>query len=143
MPLWQPAKALSRPVYYDRDPVPEFAYWINAVAPHGVTLRATYGPATGRAAFLERFTLQAFRTTVAAPAADVNHWANFNPFYGGAFRFAYVVFSSNTLYVVNDDNGSDFGYMAFGDDIEIYSLDNSTGGSVAYLGSVKCTDFLY
>jgi hypothetical protein len=143
MPLWQPSKALARPDYYDRDAIPQFITYQNTVAPHGLTVRASYSPAFPFAAFIENMVARMTRVTAAAPAASMNLYADFVPFFGGTARIFWLFTVDNTLFAGYTFNGNSFGYMAYGDTLTLSTGDASTGGTVSFLASEKGTEFLY
>lgn len=143
MPLWQPTNAISRPVYYDRIPVPVLANAGVAVAGHATVVRWSYAPPTSYAAFIESIYSQVSRVAVGAPSATANDTFNFLPFFGGTdpiminslFDLAALSTQQITL--------TSFGYMAYGDALEFTTQDGSTGGLVFHAGYFKGTEFLY
>lgn len=143
MPLWQPTKSLARPAYYDRDPVPVYGAVNATFAPHGVTQRASYTPPTDYAAFIEFIQYTHIRTAAAAPAASSNLYWDFLPFYGGTVRVLWSYFLDNTVNLVKTGQIDGYGYMAYGDTLQLFTQDASTGGTMSYQSSMKGTEFLY
>lgn len=143
MPLWQPSNAIARPAYYDRDPIPAIANYADQIPPAGSTVRASYIPPNGYAAFIEAMFLFTYRGVVAAAPSIVQFYVNFRPFTGGVYRVAQVQQNTNVLFEDKTLVSGNFGYMAFGDQIDLITFDGSTGGQQAFGGTVKGTEFLY
>lgn len=143
MPLWQPSKAVARPVYYDREPAPVIEVYGANLAAHGVTQRITYGPADGFAAFIEvvMFDMICVGFAVAGQAYVA---ASLTPYYGGGARqFDALNLYVSALGVHVHESLPYFGYMAFGDSIAISTFSNAGASAVGFNLGVKGTDFIY
>lgn len=143
MPLWQPQSAVARPAYYDREPAPVTCAYSATHIPHGGTVRATYSPPVGFAAFMETGTVLIRRAAVAAPAQAAAFEVDYLPSGGGSVIVAFLPFILNVV----GDNAilptGVFGYMAFGDTIQLLTFDFSVGGSLQFTGAIKGTEFLF
>lgn len=143
MPRWYPTRELARPVYYDRDAVPVYANVNATFTPAGATVRASYSPAYPFAAFMETIYLSIRRDAAASAALFDQAFVNFYPYYGGNTRIVTVERWDNVLNVVDKAVVTSYGYMAYGDSLQIYTYSGSIGGSVAIFASIKGTEFYY
>lgn len=143
MPLWQPANAIARPAYYDRDAIPISMQYNQIIAPAASTVRATYSPPFGYAAFIEVSTMLILRFTAAAPASQANDQLRLNPFYGGVVIVAINLLNSNVIGDQRQAVITSYGYMAYGDVMDAVTFDGSVGGTMQHGVFMKGTEFLY
>lgn len=144
MPQIFTTSEIARPQYYDRQPIPVVASFLSSgTVPHAATIRASYSPAFPYAAFIEAITLQVIRQAVAAPNGYQEAFVFFLPYFGGTYQLLPCTLYSNVIGAVAQQNMSDYGYMAYGDTLQLKTSDNGTGGSGAYSTLLKGTEFLY
>lgn len=144
MPQIFTTSEIARPQYYDRQPVPIVASFLSSgVVPHALTTRASYSPAYPYAAFIEAITLQVIRQSAAAAQSYQEAFVFFLPYYGGTYQLLPCTGYSNVPGNVTQQNMSDYGYMAYGDTLQLKTSDPSTGGTGSYSVLLKGTEFLY
>ena len=135
---------VARPAYNDRQPIPILAnYLASGVAPHAMTVRASYTPPDGYAAFIESIVLQVIRQSAAGVLSYSEAFIYFLPYYGGTYQLLPCTLFNNTVAQYAQQSLTSYGYMAFGDTLQIKTQDTSTGGFCAYSGLIKGTEFLY
>ncbi len=130
---------LARGFYYDRNPLEKsLSYIATGVAPHPVTTRATYTVPAGKKAFITSAYAAVFvdaaKTTLAQNYANVEATQNV----GGvvlarAFARGTAIGSGETSAVGVQT------LLSAGDAIQLTTIDQSTGGTAAYVAS--CTAF--
>lgn len=144
MPLWQPSKVLARPAYYDRDPLMVQGGYNSSLAPHATTLRISYAPPFQRAAFVELINLFIIRVGVAGAAGLSALWWQASLAGSGVFyKVAYSAIDNVAVATSNQNVVTSLGYFAYNDQLQAYTLDAATGGTVYYDTSFKGTEFLY
>jgi hypothetical protein len=126
--------------WYDRNALSKHAHLDASGAPHAATLRLTYVVPKDRKAMLELVQLSIKRLTAAATESDI---------------LAYLIITTNgessrilTSRIVTNNVGDsekcEVGgtiMLNFGDRIDIYTFDGSTGGTIRYFLSYKVTEF--
>lgn len=143
MPLWQPANAIARPAYYDRDAIPVTMEYNQIVAPHAAVVRVSYSPPGGYAAFVEVVTMLLLRSSAAGAANPANDQVRLNPFYGGVVIVAINFMQSNVISDQRTAIVTSYGYMAYGDVLDGLTYDSSVGGTMQHAIFMKGTEFLY
>lgn len=128
--------------YYDRQPVIQNFYNNNAYAPHGVTNRVTYTVPTNKGAYIEFWSLTQVRQTAATtPGQSQIYFSYFGIQSGITNAPGYSQMNTNTLFAMDRVVGGNFGLMVTGDQVFLSDGDTSTGGTVAFIESLKVTEF--
>lgn len=138
LPDW----SYGRPTWFDRAPTDQ-TIWYEAgpVAPHGITVRATYTPPAGRNAWVENAFLLVQRQTAAGAASLARANLRYTPSGGAAEILATAQFWTNA---VGDGMATPYGgglLLVSGDTIDLATGDVSTGGACWYTLSAKITEF--
>ncbi len=133
---------LARGFYYDRAAANKtLQFFSSAIAPHGLTVRATYTVPTGKKAYVDHYMLQHIRTTAQAALSFADTYLRYTPS-GGALTYIGHTFIFNLSVGATDRIvGSGTGFMATGDVIDIATSDSGATGSIDYYMAVKIFEF--
>lgn len=136
------APSSSRPSLEDRNPInTALAYSASGVAPHGVTVRATYTVPTGRKARVEDTEVFAFRDSVATTAGQQHAYFGLTPSGGSLTNFRRIITLGNVVATTFDRaNGYSGMLLKAADAITITTSDASTAGSYTYDIGAKYTE---
>lgn len=142
MPLIFQSTAVARPAYYDRNPITTMvSINLAVVAPHVLTLRASYTVPANKKAWLDSVWLHIVRSNAAAPAGPAEIRCNETTTVVGAQLATYVYHNNNTVGFDVTQNLANGGFLGTGDNIQVFTIDTSTGGSCDYDMAVKATQF--
>lgn len=143
MPRWYAGSDTARRIYYDRDPIPIYAAYGGTVGPHGLAVRASYTPPIGYAAFIEVISFLNVRHVLATTPVFSTTELKFYPFYGGVVPISIQLFPNNVTYQSMALQLTGYGYLAYGDVLEIATQNLDAGGTVQFQATLKGTEFLY
>lgn len=127
--------------WYDRSPTPRFILLDGFLAPHALTSRGAYTVPAGQRALLTHLSFSILRLTTASAQSPARLWASFTPSGG-----AQVVIALLRGYTgaVGDQEFNSFAvelHMSGGDNIEVFSVDNATGGTRQFFTAVYFNEF--
>ena len=132
----------ARPSPGDRNPsnkVP--AYAATGVAPAVATSRATYTVPAGRKADVETILLQINRATAAGTPGLFQGYLQYTPSGGSAVTIASTQSITNTVGQGDEVNEAPSLTLLAGDNIQLWTVDASTTGTVNYTLSVVLTEY--
>lgn len=142
MPLWFQTTQIARPNFYDRNPrTGMLTVNIANVAPHGLTLRATYTVPGNKKAWLDSIWTHIVRSAAAAPSQVALIRVTETTSFSGAQVAFFNYFTSGAVLGTQSAILANDGFLASGDNIQVSTIDGSTGGSCDYDFSVKYTEF--
>lgn len=135
-------QAVSRPTYYDRNPVKRQAlYAADSVAPHALTVRFTYTAPAGKKAFVEVAKVLIIRETAATTAAPTTGQILLTPsgLSGGIAVTTYM--QNNVVGTIDRDALATQVELLPGDAISGQTADQSTAGGMGYNLHVAMDEF--
>lgn len=142
MPQVYVVSAVARPAYYDRQPLSIFANHFNSYGPHGTTVRASYGPPEGKAAYIEMVDVLMTRVTAGAGGGPAQSLLYF--LVGGGP--SYVIFNPQMYSAVVGAqqlaHADSFGFIEAGDSMQWQTVDQFTAGQVYYQLALKGTQYV-
>lgn len=136
--------ATAREAYYDRNPLTiALSSQVAATVPHSATVRETYTVPAGRKAYLESVQCSIVRRTAATAAGRPMAYCALIPSGQGSSTplQAFLDLSQNVAADRQDLTLSSSMQLGAGDRIDLATLDDSTGGTVAYFLAAKLTEF--
>ena len=123
--------------WYDRNPSTDvLVYSASGVAPHAVTVRATYTVPTGKKAWLSLITQSIFRATAATVVGKVTTWI----WIAGA-PASFLLHQDNTEAAKEHAITSAVAAVQSGQVVEIRTQDAGEGGTMDYVLSILYTEF--
>jgi len=129
-----------RPAWYDRNPLNYQQAYNLSTGPHIANERLTYTCPKGRVAFVELIDIEMVRLTVAAPVGEVHTYVTLTPTTPSYGTIARAIMLTNG--VADRVPKQVYGITLFaGEIISIYTVDNGTGGTVRYSGTMKIVEF--
>lgn len=133
----------ARGAYHDRSAVNVTrSYNALNVAPHGLTVRASYTVPAYHIAMIDLVSLATMRNTVATTPAVYQAFLRYTPSAGSPIDMLQCATAQNSTNVFTTLNLSGAGVLLPGDVIELLTTDGSTGGTVHYNAILKILQFL-
>lgn len=132
----------GRPAWHDRNPIHRLnAYDASSVAPHTANNRWAYTVPTGKKAFVEYMCVTVRRDGAPTTAGLVMAYISVQPSGGSETTIAYAIHLNATVGTF-DKTLVGASIMLFpGDVLRGYTIDLSTGGTMALNVSAKLTEF--
>lgn len=143
MPLWVTTSAIARPAYYDRNARAIMFSFAGVIGPSPVVVQATYTPPVAYAAFLEVGTVSIIRNVAAAAPIYAQVLITTAFAGGGGGTLGQWTNNSNVLYVYHEEMIPTYGYVKYGDTVQICTFNPELSGSFAMNAAVKGTQFLF
>lgn len=132
----------ARAAWYDRNPLMisnDFA--TSSLAPAGNTSRWSYTVPSARKAALESSLANVIRETAATTAAYSAFTIQYTPSGGGGITIVRAGFNNNAVGTQGLDSKGSVGYLLAGDNIQGFTFDASTAGTLRGDVAVKVTEF--
>ncbi len=127
--------------FYDRNTlIRALAYQNSALAPHGITVRATYTVPAAKKAVITQIDFTWGRQTAAAPVGDVFLQATVTV-NGVTAEIAGLYVRDNTLFNWKNQNVPAQIWLNAGDIINLSTFDGSTGGTGYYVLGLVYVEF--
>lgn len=134
--------AASRAAWYDRNPTSEVkTAYSNRVSPHSTTTRWSYTIPAARKAIIEIISGYTYRDTAATTGAEYGINISFVPNATTGAAISNINVSDNTEGAYNYVQAMGAITMFSGDSLIGDDFDNSTGGTVSYVLSMKGTEY--
>ena len=83
------------------------------------------------------------RSVAGAPSNLCLGYVRLLPYYGGTFDVSLMSFNINVSGNAESLVVTNYGYMAYGDTVQMLTADFSTGGTVLWNLALKGTEFIY
>lgn len=130
------------PDYYDRGASNQtIEYQGNSISPHSSTLRATYTVPDGRKAIVDSVFMLITRGEVATAFGRTRMTVFYTPSGGSPIPIACVQNEANSYNYTVHQTFTGLGVLQAGDTLDIYTLDESTGGKCHYWACAKIYEF--
>jgi len=132
----------ARPEFYDRAVRNRvLRYYTGSVAPHTSTLLLTYTVPSGAKAYVDYLIFQAYLDGIPTTPRNALIRLEYQPSGSGPVSVLVMNHMSRELNVITSMGPVALGYLLSGDVINIYTSDDSTGGTVTYLIAAKIFEF--